>query len=153
MASGNEDSDKEVLTMAEVQKRATDKDKCIMVIDNRVYDITKFLDEHPGGEEVLKEQRGKDATNAFEDVGHSTDAREQMKGYQIGVLHPDDIKKPSKSRPVIINPSSSSSGAGNDAGGSWTKWVIPIVIAVAAVVIFKLLSKPGTDINRPPKAI
>ena len=45
MASGNEDSDKEVLTMAEVQKRATDKDKCIMVIDNRVYDITKFLDE------------------------------------------------------------------------------------------------------------
>ena len=45
MASGNEDSDKEVLTMAEVQKRAIDKDKCIMVIDNRVYDITKFLDE------------------------------------------------------------------------------------------------------------
>ena len=54
---------------------------------------------------------------------------------------------------MIINPSSSSSGAGNDAGGSWTKWVIPIVIAVAAVVIFKLLSKSGTDINRPPKAI
>lgn len=32
------------------------------------------------------EQAGKDATEAFEDVGHSTDARELMKEHQIGVL-------------------------------------------------------------------
>ena len=44
--------------------------------------------KHPGGEEVLKEQHGKDATHAFEDVGHSSDAREQMKAYEIGRLHP-----------------------------------------------------------------
>lgn len=31
--------------------------------------------QHPGGEEVLIEQAGRDATEAFEDVGHSTDAR------------------------------------------------------------------------------
>jgi cytochrome b involved in lipid metabolism len=35
----------------------------------------------------LKEQHGKDASNAFEDVGHSSDAREQMKAYEIGRLH------------------------------------------------------------------
>ena len=46
------------------------------------------LFQHPGGEEVLKEQHGKDASNAFEDVGHSTDAREQMKAYEIARLHP-----------------------------------------------------------------
>lgn len=34
-----------------------------------------FIIQHPGGEEVLLEQAGKDATEAFEDVGHSTDAR------------------------------------------------------------------------------
>ena len=45
------------------------------------------LFKHPGGEEVLKEQHGLDASNAFEDVGHSSDAREQMKQYQIGVVH------------------------------------------------------------------
>jgi len=44
--------------------------------------------KHPGGEEVLKEQHGKDATHAFEDVGHSSDAREQMKQYEIAELHP-----------------------------------------------------------------
>lgn len=42
--------------------------------------------QHPGGEEVLMEQAGKDATESFEDVGHSTDARELMKDYQIGKL-------------------------------------------------------------------
>lgn len=42
--------------------------------------------KHPGGEEVLLEQAGKEATEAFEDVGHSTDARDLMKNYKIGTL-------------------------------------------------------------------
>ncbi|UJR30179.1 hypothetical protein I4U23_017719 [Adineta vaga] len=153
MASENNESDKKILSMAQVRELAKDKDKCIMVIDNCVYDITKFIDEHPGGEEVLKENHGKDATNAFEDVGHSTDAREQMKAYKIAVLHSDDIKGSSKPRPVINNSSGTTSNTNNETGASWSKWVIPLVIAVAAAVLFKLLSKSGTDINRPPKAI
>lgn len=40
--------------------------------------------QHPGGEEVLLEQAGKDATEAFEDVGHSTDARDLMKKFKVG---------------------------------------------------------------------
>ena len=32
------------------------------------------------------EQAGKEATEAFEDVGHSTDAREMMAKYKIGEL-------------------------------------------------------------------
>ncbi|NXP46295.1 CYB5B protein, partial [Heliornis fulica] len=47
-----------------------------------------FLFQHPGGEEVLLEQAGKDATESFEDVGHSTDAREMLKQYYIGEIHP-----------------------------------------------------------------
>ena len=42
--------------------------------------------QHPGGEEVLLEQAGKVATEPFEDVGHSTDAREMMADYLIGEL-------------------------------------------------------------------
>lgn len=42
--------------------------------------------KHPGGEEVLMEQAGKDATESFEDVGHSTDARDLMKEHLIGSL-------------------------------------------------------------------
>lgn len=45
-----------------------------------------FSLQHPGGEEVLIEQAGKDATEEFEDVGHSSDAREIMQKYKIGEL-------------------------------------------------------------------
>ena len=51
----------------------------------RVYFVICLV-QHPGGEEVLLEMGGKDATENFEDVGHSTEAREMMKEYLIGEL-------------------------------------------------------------------
>ena len=45
MASSDSTSDEKVLTLAEVQTLSEDKSKCIMIINNRVYDVTKFLDE------------------------------------------------------------------------------------------------------------
>jgi cytochrome b involved in lipid metabolism len=45
MASANDTSDKKVLTLAEVQQLAEDKNKCILLINNHVYDVTKFIDE------------------------------------------------------------------------------------------------------------
>lgn len=48
--------------------------------------MTSYLDDHPGGAEVMLEVAGEDATNMFEDIGHSTDARSEMKKYEIGLL-------------------------------------------------------------------
>jgi cytochrome b involved in lipid metabolism len=45
MASNDTNSDEKVLTLAEVQQLSEDKNKCIMIINNNVYDVTKFLDE------------------------------------------------------------------------------------------------------------
>lgn len=39
-----------------------------------------------GGEEVLLDVAGQDATEAFEDVGHSDEARQILAGLQVGVL-------------------------------------------------------------------
>jgi cytochrome b5 len=39
-----------------------------------------------GGEEVLLDVAGQDATEAFEDVGHSDEAREILSGLQVGKL-------------------------------------------------------------------
>ncbi|KAB0390802.1 hypothetical protein E2I00_016711, partial [Balaenoptera physalus] len=55
-----------------------------LVIHGQVCDVTCFLNEHPGGEEVLLEQARGDATESFEDVGHSSEAREVLKQYYIG---------------------------------------------------------------------
>ncbi|CAF2471127.1 unnamed protein product [Rotaria sp. Silwood2] len=145
MASTNDTPAKKVLTLAEFRKLAEDKDKSILMINNHIYDVTRFLEEHPGGEEVLKEQHGRDASNAFEDVGHSSDAREQMKAYEIAQIDPV--------RSVMVDSSGSTGGVRDDAGLSWTKWIIPLVIAIAAVVLFKLLTKHEPDVNQPPTAI
>ncbi|XP_054552923.1 cytochrome b5 type B isoform X2 [Talpa occidentalis] len=77
--------------LEEVAKRNS-PENIWLVIHGRVYDITRFLNEHPGGEEVLLEQAGADASESFEDVGHSSDAREMLKQYYIGDVHPNDLK-------------------------------------------------------------
>lgn len=41
---------------------------------------------HSGGEEVLLDVGGQDATEAFEDVGHSDEAREILEGLLVGNL-------------------------------------------------------------------
>ncbi|GAA5796357.1 cytochrome b5-like heme/steroid binding domain-containing protein [Helicostylum pulchrum] len=65
-----------------------------MVIDGKVYDITPFTDEHPGGEEVLIDEGAKDASTAFDDVGHSEDARAMLAQYYVGDV--DSASKPVK---------------------------------------------------------
>jgi cytochrome b involved in lipid metabolism len=46
-------------------------EKCIITIHGQQYDVSSFLEEHPGGADILKDLHGKDATKDFEDVGHS----------------------------------------------------------------------------------
>ena len=50
----------------------------------KVYDVTKYLDDHPGGAEVLLDVAGQDADEFFEDIGHSNEARSELKKYYIG---------------------------------------------------------------------
>ncbi|XP_005178652.1 cytochrome b5 [Musca domestica] len=57
-----------------------------IIIKGDVYDVTTFVKEHPGGEDLIIEYAGRDATKAFNDVGHSIDAIQQMKSFKIGVV-------------------------------------------------------------------
>ncbi|KAL7083466.1 hypothetical protein ACP275_14G164400 [Erythranthe tilingii] len=72
-----------VYTFEEVVKHNNHHD-CWLIISGKVYDVTAFLADHPGGDETLLDSTGKDATGDFEDVGHSKDAKDKMKGLLIG---------------------------------------------------------------------
>ncbi|KAI1730631.1 cytochrome b5-like heme/Steroid binding domain-containing protein [Ditylenchus destructor] len=78
-----------VFTRAEVAEHNSNGSAWI-IIGNKVFDVTKFLDEHPGGCEVLLEKAGEDRTEAFEDIGHSTDAREMKEQFLVGEIVEDE---------------------------------------------------------------
>ncbi|KAG5519458.1 hypothetical protein PMAC_002085 [Pneumocystis sp. 'macacae'] len=73
------------IDVSEVAKHSTRND-LYMVIHKMVYDVSRFISEHPGGEEVLLDLAGQDATDAFEDVGHSDEARDILKKLLVGKL-------------------------------------------------------------------
>ncbi|OOQ82121.1 Cytochrome b2, mitochondrial [Penicillium brasilianum] len=43
-------------------------DDCWIVVDNQVWDVTDFLDEHPGGSSIILKYAGHDATKAYSEV-------------------------------------------------------------------------------------
>lgn len=75
-----------VFSLKDVAEHGT-KDAPWTIIHDKVYDLTKFIAQHPGGEKVLLEEAvGKDATEAFERQNHSEKARKWMKEFEIGSL-------------------------------------------------------------------
>ncbi|EAW12887.1 putative cytochrome b5 reductase [Aspergillus clavatus NRRL 1] len=62
------------------------RDDLWVIIHGKVYDLTQYLRDHPGGADVLIDVAGTDATAAYEDVGHSEDADEIMQTYLIGTV-------------------------------------------------------------------
>ncbi|KAJ5088101.1 hypothetical protein N7456_011717 [Penicillium angulare] len=52
-------------TPADVAAHNTADKGMYIIIDNTVYDVTQFVDEHPGGAKILKRVAGKDASKQF----------------------------------------------------------------------------------------
>jgi len=54
-----------MVTAADVAKHNSDDD-CWVIIDELVYDVTNFLQVHPGGKKAIMLYAGKDATEEFD---------------------------------------------------------------------------------------
>lgn len=74
----------------------------VLAIDGKVLDVSTYLDEHPGGREVIEEYNGADATAVFHDIGHSKTAQSLLEKYEVG----DYVEPPPKYQsPSTLGPS------------------------------------------------
>ncbi|XP_014237118.1 cytochrome b5-like [Trichogramma pretiosum] len=122
MASATAESNVKYFAKNEIEKHNT-RESCWIIVNNGVYDVTSFYEQHPGGEEVLLEQGGKDATETFEDVGHSTDAREMMVPLKLGELALEDRETRKPSVP--------------DEPSSWKSWLVPFAIGIMVTLVYR----------------
>jgi len=77
-------------SLAEVASHNIEND-CWSIIDNKVYDFTGSISEHPGGVEAISLACGKDGTSLFDTKGnknkpHSPKAQDMLKSLYIGDL-------------------------------------------------------------------
>ncbi|KAI1101617.1 hypothetical protein F4804DRAFT_335101 [Jackrogersella minutella] len=79
-----------LLDAAEVAKHNTIS-SCWIVVNGKVYDVTPYLEHHPGGAAILVKQGGRDATPEFRTI-HSPDVLEYLpKGSFLGEMDPAAI--------------------------------------------------------------
>ncbi|KAI1358838.1 hypothetical protein F5Y08DRAFT_103641 [Xylaria arbuscula] len=76
-----------------------------MVIQGKVLDVTTYAKDHPGGLDLILETAGTDATEAFNDAGHSEEAFEIMEPMVIGTLRGATVQaKPQPKAPKVLTP-------------------------------------------------
>jgi cytochrome-b5 reductase len=93
----------------------------------KIYDVTKYLDDHPGGAEVMLDVAGTDADEFFEDIGHSKEAREELKKYLIGSLYLDAA--------ALAKLKAEAEKKANSAAGGSNATLIVLLVAVLAIVM------------------
>lgn len=60
-------------------------DKCLIGLHGHVFNISDFVEDHPGSTETLLLQAGRDATVFFESMGHSLGARKMALNMSVVV--------------------------------------------------------------------
>ncbi|GAY51293.1 cytochrome B5-like protein [Citrus sinensis] len=61
------------------------RDDCWIIIKNKVYDVTSYVEEHPGGDAILA-HAGDDSTEGFYGPQHATRVFDMIDDFYIGDL-------------------------------------------------------------------
>lgn len=118
-------------TRKEVEARAGG-DETWIIIDNVVYDVSTFLEDHPGGPEVLLQNSGGDASRCFHDVGHTEEALEWRREFRVGELVAADVRE-------VVRERGPAWAGGEDTlsvAALVNVWAPPLVMALIALLLY-----------------
>mmetsp|Transcript_8372 Transcript_8372/g.19286 ORF Transcript_8372/g.19286 Transcript_8372/m.19286 type:complete len:126 (-) Transcript_8372:26-403(-) len=73
------------MTDVEMMKEGSET-KVLIAIDGCVFDLSSYVDKHPGGKAVLSRNSGKDMSDSFKRIGHSEKAKLQMAAFYVADL-------------------------------------------------------------------
>ncbi|TFK23141.1 cytochrome b2 [Coprinopsis marcescibilis] len=82
-----------ILSGKEVAKHNS-RESCWIIVHGKVYDVTDFLDDHPGGSKIILKYAGKDATDEYEPI-HPPDAitTHLSPEKHLGAVDPQTVQK------------------------------------------------------------
>lgn len=72
------------ITMRDVSGHSSSGD-CYLAINGNVYDVSNYINQHPGGRRTITDRCGKEVTNIFARI-HSNRAWDILDNYKIGEL-------------------------------------------------------------------
>ncbi|KAG8904618.1 hypothetical protein FRB99_001415 [Tulasnella sp. 403] len=84
---------KKAVSAEEVAKHNS-RESCWIIVHGKVYDVTEFLDDHPGGSKIILKYAGKDATEEYDPI-HPPDAitTNLPPGKHLGPVDPNSVKQ------------------------------------------------------------
>jgi nitrate reductase (NAD(P)H) len=100
-AEKKDTSGKKTFTMEEVRKHSTEED-CWIIVNNRVYNATEYLELHPGGIDSIAINAGEDATEDFVAI-HSMKATKMLEKYYIGDLDTTSVPAEKKAEEQLFD--------------------------------------------------
>ncbi|KAI8891947.1 Oxidoreductase, molybdopterin-binding domain-containing protein [Globomyces pollinis-pini] len=90
-----------LFTAMEVAQHTTEND-CWIIVDDKVYDVTEFINRHPGGKKSILLVAGQDCTADFNSI-HSQGAHGMKEKYLIGYITSTNTTLPPQMPPTRSN--------------------------------------------------
>jgi len=81
-SNGQTTTNASALTKEDVARHATNND-CYLIINNKVYNVSSYIGQHPGGSRTITSRCGQEVTGIFASI-HSNFAWDLLKKYYLG---------------------------------------------------------------------